>query len=83
MLMIYLFAVSFFVLCPTGVGLLAVVHQRLIKSYGYGVYFRYGPLKLYGSLLSPHERVMFGLGWGLAITPILALLVMLLAGYAR
>ena len=43
-----------------GALLLGIVRSRIIKSYGWGVFFRYTHSEIYGPMLSPNERRMQG-----------------------
>ena len=77
------FFVSFFIFAPVGILLTSFVQHRLIKSYGWGVFFRYSAWDIYGPLLSKRERVLFRCGLALTLTPFLSLAFLALTRCVR
>ena len=55
-------AIAFWVIAPTAIILITYVRTQLIKSYGWGVFFRYPLSYVHGPLLSPLERTLHRLG---------------------
>ena len=73
--------VALFVVFPIAVVLVSYVRSQLIKSYGWGVFWRYPMNYVHGALLSRFERNLYRFGIGL-IWLFMAIFVMFLVTHA-